>query len=93
MTRLSHRLRRQVKRAPEFSAPEAAFSGRFRLPWRAGHCNDRLLLVRPEAERMARAFLKAAQTSMESSSCVSAFDEILSGLIQGSEGSAPGEAG
>lgn len=29
----------------------------------------------------------------EPSSRVSAFDEILSGLIQGSEGSAPGEAG
>jgi len=31
--------------------------------------------------------------SSEPSSRVSAFDEILSGLFQGSEGSAPGEAG
>lgn len=30
---------------------------------------------------------------MKPSSRVSAFDEILSGLFQGSEGSAPGEAG
>lgn len=30
---------------------------------------------------------------IEPLSRVSAFDEILSGLIQGSEGSAPGEAG
>ncbi len=42
---------------------------------------------------MARAFTEVAQTPMESSSRVSAFDEILSGLIQGSKGSAPGEAG
>jgi hypothetical protein len=31
--------------------------------------------------------------TFEPSSRVSAFDEILSGLFQGSEGSAPGEAG
>lgn len=33
----------------------------------------------------------ALQVPVESSSRVSAFDEILSGLFQGSEGSAPGE--
>lgn len=42
---------------------------------------------------MAHARKGSAQAPMESSSRVSAFEEILSGLIQGSEGSAPGEAG
>jgi hypothetical protein len=43
---------------------------------------------------MATRFHIAGQVPLGgSSSRVSAFDEILSGLFQGSEGSAPGEAG
>ncbi|CAI0345997.1 hypothetical protein BO1005MUT1_470155 [Hyphomicrobiales bacterium] len=93
MTGLSHRFSRQVKRVAQFFRMKRVLSASFRLPWHAGHCIDRFLLVRPEAERMAHASMEVAQTPMESSSRVSAFDEILSGLIQGSEGSAPGEAG
>jgi hypothetical protein len=42
---------------------------------------------------MARGHRVARRFSIEPASRVSAFDEILSGLFQGSEGSAPGEAG
>ena len=60
----------------------------------ADACISRLLLVRPEAERMAgSSFERPAGSALDPPSRVSAFDEILSGLIQGSEGSAPSEAG
>jgi len=93
MTGLSHRFYRQVKRAGQFFRMRPGISASFRLPSPRERCNDRLLLVRPEAERMARARKVMAQAPMESSSRVSAFEEILSGLIQGSKGSAPDEAG
>ncbi|MDP3258909.1 hypothetical protein [Bosea sp. (in: a-proteobacteria)] len=88
-TALSHCLGRQVKRRKTSKAVPTTPMPRFRLHIAAPHCNDRLLFVRPEAERMAAL---ALQIPVESSSRVSAFDEILSGLFQGSKGSAPGEA-
>ena len=42
---------------------------------------------------MAGAYQASAGSALEPPSRVSAFDEILSGLIQGSEGSAPSETG
>ncbi len=42
---------------------------------------------------MARGRKAPRRLLIEPASRVSAFDEILSGLFQGSEGSAPGEAG